>query len=129
MTDKTFDLSRRSLLKLGAAATTLPLFNINHAFSKEVVYDGSVFDAGGAVLRIGEWGGTWGDLAHKYLLNDFAKEFNCTPWFVGKITSLKGPDARKAKAEMEEEHAAHRAKWGERRSLYADIRKKRREFW
>ena len=58
-----------------------------------------------------------------------AKEFNCTPWFVGKITSLKGPDARKAKAEMEEEHAAHRAKWGERRSLYADIRKKRRESW
>jgi putative spermidine/putrescine transport system substrate-binding protein len=73
MTGMTFDPDRRRLLKLGAAAATLPLFNINHAFSQDVTYDGSVFDAGGAVLRIGEWGGPWGELAHKYLLNDFAK--------------------------------------------------------
>ena len=58
-----------------------------------------------------------------------AREFNCTPWFVGKITSLKGPDRRKAQEAMEEEHAASRAKWGERKSLTMDIRKKRKEFW
>ena len=58
-----------------------------------------------------------------------AREFNCTPWFVGKITSLKGPDRRKAQEAMEEEHAASRAKWGERKSLTMDIRKKREEFW
>ncbi|PZP54200.1 MAG: ABC transporter substrate-binding protein [Agrobacterium fabrum] len=88
MTVKTFDPNRRKLLKLGAAAATLPLFNINHAFSQDVTYDGSVFDAGGAVLRIGEWGGPWGELVHKYLLTDFAKDFNCKieydstwPWF------------------------------------------------
>ena len=58
-----------------------------------------------------------------------AKEFNCTPWFVGKITSLKGPDRRKALEERDQEHEAARGKWGERRKLNMDIRKKRKEFW
>jgi len=80
--------NRRDLLKLGAAAATIPLFNINHAWSKDVVYDGSVFDAGGAVLRVGEWGGPWGELVRKHLLTSFEKDFNCRveydstwPWF------------------------------------------------
>jgi putative spermidine/putrescine transport system substrate-binding protein len=39
-------------------------------------------------LRIGEWGGPWGDLVSKYLLEGFKKDFNCQvsydsswPWF------------------------------------------------
>jgi len=80
--------TRRQILKMGAGAAALPLFNINHAFSADVVYNGGTFDAGGAVLRIGEWGGPWGALVDKYLLTDFQKDFNCKvqydstwPWF------------------------------------------------
>ncbi|RPD77454.1 hypothetical protein L226DRAFT_544090 [Lentinus tigrinus ALCF2SS1-7] len=58
-----------------------------------------------------------------------AAEFNCTQWFVGKITSLKSADRKKVVAEVEKAHAANRDKWGERRKLNADIRKKRKEFW
>ncbi|MBS3652071.1 ABC transporter substrate-binding protein [Pseudaminobacter sp. 19-2017] len=86
MTSKSFD--RRSVLKMGAAAASLPLFNINHAWSQEVLFDGQAFDAGGAVLRLGEWGGTWGETVQKYLIAAFEKEFNCKvqydsswPWF------------------------------------------------
>ncbi|MDQ0469516.1 ABC transporter substrate-binding protein [Labrys wisconsinensis] len=81
-------LTRRKLLQTGAAAAALPLFNINHAWSADVAYDGGVFDAGGATLRVGEWGGPWGDLVSKYLLTQFQKDFNCKisydsswPWF------------------------------------------------
>lgn len=87
-------LSRRKLLSYAstgaaaAASTQLPLFNINHAWSQDVYYDGEVFDAGGAVVRLAEWGGPWGELVHKHLLDDFTKEFNCSveydsswPWF------------------------------------------------
>ncbi|MGO8185692.1 ABC transporter substrate-binding protein [Rhizobium leguminosarum] len=88
MTEKTTGHTRRTILKMGVAATTLPLFNINHAWSQDVAFDGKVFDAGGAVLRVGEWGGPWGELVNKYLLTDFQKEFNCKieydstwPWF------------------------------------------------
>ncbi|WP_245510186.1 hypothetical protein [Rhizobium leguminosarum] len=77
MTEKTTGHTRRTILKMGVAATTLPLFNINHAWSQDVAFDGKVFDAGGAVLRVGEWGGPWGELVNKYLLTDFQKEFNC----------------------------------------------------
>lgn len=58
-----------------------------------------------------------------------AKEFNCTPWFVGMVTSLKGPDRRQALEARDHEHEEFREKWGERRRLNADIRKKRKEFW
>ncbi|KAI0771180.1 mitochondrial ribosomal protein subunit L20-domain-containing protein [Trametes elegans] len=58
-----------------------------------------------------------------------AKKFNCTPWFVGKMVSLKGPDRRRALEAREQEHAAAKASWGQRKSLQADIRKKRKEYW
>ncbi len=81
--------SRRSVLKGAAsAAAAVGLFNINHAWSKDVLWDGKPFNAGGAVLRMAEWGGFWEELVRKYLLPDFEKEFNCTiawdssfPWF------------------------------------------------
>ncbi len=87
-------VSRRRFLKdtgtvAGAAAvSSLPLFNINHAWSQDVQYTGEVFDAGGAVLRLAEWGGFWEELQRDLLLNDFEKDFNCRieydsswPWF------------------------------------------------
>ena len=52
--------SRRKFLQTTAvltAASTLPLFNINHAWSQDVVFDGQPFDANGATLLLGEWGG------------------------------------------------------------------------
>jgi putative spermidine/putrescine transport system substrate-binding protein len=91
--DKTasMNLSRRTLLKgaAGAAAFSgVNLFSINHAWSKDVVYDGGVFDAGGATLRIAEWGGFWEELMRKELINAFEKDFNCKvaydsagPWY------------------------------------------------
>ena len=82
-------LTRRSVLKGAAAASAaLPLFNINHSWSQDVMYDGGVFDAGGATFRLAEWGGFWEELIRELLLDDFETEFNCKieydsswPWF------------------------------------------------
>ena len=94
------NLSRRSLLKSGlvlsAGAAGVSLFNINHAFSKDVTYDGGTFDAGGATINIGEWGGGWKDFVSKHLTDPFEKDFNCKvnwdssfPWFPKFVT--QGP--------------------------------------
>jgi putative spermidine/putrescine transport system substrate-binding protein len=90
-------ISRRDTLKLGAgAAAAMPLFNINHAWSADVTYDGGVFDAGGATINIGEWGGFWQDLIRKITLDDFEKQFNCKvawdsawPWFPKFVANAK----------------------------------------
>ena len=82
-------ITRRRLLGTAAAAAgSLPLFNINHSWSQDVHYAGEVFDAGGASIRIAEWGGPWGELVHRHLLDQFAADFNCSieydtswPWF------------------------------------------------
>ena len=84
--------TRRKFLKttaaLTAAASTLPLFNINHAWSQDVVFDGQPFDAGGATLLLGEWGGFWEEYMRSAFLDEFEKTYNCTisydgawPWF------------------------------------------------
>ncbi len=100
-------LSRREFLKraggvalgLSAAAMTStawlqPAFAsqsatfVNHPFSQDVTYDGSIFDAGGATFKLGSWGGFWEELMRKYVLDQFEKDFNCKveydsswPWF------------------------------------------------
>lgn len=82
-------ISRRKALQLTAgSAAALPLFNINHAWSQDVSYSGETFDAGGATLPIGEWGGFWEENVRELLVNDFEREFNCRvqwdssfPWF------------------------------------------------
>ena len=85
-------LTRRSLIGKaaagGVAASALPLFNINHAWSQDVSYDGGMFDAGGATFRLAEWGGFWEELIRELLLDDFERDFNCRiefdsswPWF------------------------------------------------
>ena len=83
--------SRRKFLKTTAvltAASTLPLFNINHAWSQDVVFDGQPFDAGGATLLLGEWGGFWEEYMRSAFLDEFEKTYNCKvsydgawPWF------------------------------------------------
>src|SRR5271165_5425702 len=89
--DKKFEtkVSRRTALKgVAAVAASATLFNINHAWSKDVLWDGKAFDAGGATLRIAEWGGFWEESVRKYVLPDFEKQYNCKiswdsgfPWF------------------------------------------------
>lgn len=82
-------VSRRKVLAgAGAAAAGVHLFNINHAWSQDVQYDGEVFDAGGASLPIAEWGGFWEENIRELLINDFERDFNCKveydstwPWF------------------------------------------------
>ncbi|MFK7862552.1 MAG: hypothetical protein AB8B64_27345 [Granulosicoccus sp.] len=91
---------RRRFLKegltLGTAVSAPNLFYINHAWSQDVVYDGEVFDAGGATLNIGEWGGGWEEFVRKALTDQFEKDFNCKinwdssfPWFPKFVT--QGP--------------------------------------
>lgn len=91
--------TRRSLLKGGltlGATAALPRFYINHAWAQDVVYEGGVFDAGGAVLDIGEWGGGWEEFVRANLTDQFEKDFNCRinwdssfPWFPKFVT--QGP--------------------------------------
>jgi len=84
--------SRRSFLKtaaVGAAAVAAPtLFNINHAWSQDVVYAGETFDAGGGNLVIANWGGYFEELLRREIIDQFEKDFNCkvvydstSPWF------------------------------------------------
>lgn len=85
------DVSRRHFLKYAAAGTAaagLPLFNINHAWSQDVTYDGQAFDAQGANLVVADWGSFWEALMRKEIIDSFEKEFNCrivydsaSPWF------------------------------------------------
>lgn len=88
--------TRRTFLKgsvtLGAAAALQSPF-INHAWAQDVSYDGEVFDAGGAVLNIGEWGGGWQEFVRAALVDQFEEDFNCTvnwdssfPWFPKFVT-------------------------------------------
>jgi len=56
--------------------------------TKDVYYDGEIFDAGGATLRLADWPGFWEEMQRKYLLDQFEKDFNCKieydgsfPWF------------------------------------------------
>lgn len=85
-------LTRRSLLKTVASSAALAgpvsLFNINHAWAKDVVWDGEPFDAGGATIRINEWGGFWQEIMTKEVIEDFENTYNCNvaydssfPWF------------------------------------------------
>jgi putative spermidine/putrescine transport system substrate-binding protein len=86
---RTVHISRRGLV--AAAAATLAArqgWEAQAQDSPQVIYDGEVFDAGGATLRVGSWGGFWEEMERKYLLDQLEQDFNCTveydsawPWF------------------------------------------------
>ena len=58
-----------------------------------------------------------------------AKEFGCTQAFARLWTKLPKAARRKALSLRDAEHEKHRAKWGEKKLLQKEIRKKRKEFW
>lgn len=89
--------TRRSVLKgsltLAAASVIPSAFYINHAWAKDTSYDGGIFDAGGATLNVGEWGGGWEEFVRKALTDQFEEDFNCKlnwdssfPWFPKFVT-------------------------------------------
>jgi putative spermidine/putrescine transport system substrate-binding protein len=71
-----------------SAASPLQAPPEQHPATQDVYWDGQVFDAGGAVLNLGDWPGFWQDMQYKYLIDRFHTDFNCTvqydsswPWF------------------------------------------------
>ena len=94
------NISRREVLARGARAVALGAvgsvsgFYVNHAWSRDVVWDGQPFDAGGATIRINEWGGFWEEHMRRNLLDEFEKSYNCRvaydssfPWFPKYVAS------------------------------------------
>ena len=65
----------------------------------------------------------------KWTAGKLAKEFGCTQGFVRMWTKLPKAERRQALARRDADHEKHRAKWGEKKLLQKEIRKKRREFW
>lgn len=70
---------------LAGAAAGVALFNINHAWSRDVHYDGTPFDAGGATVRFSCWPGFWEALERKTLLDRFEKTYNCKVVYDGEF--------------------------------------------
>jgi hypothetical protein len=52
-----------------------------------------------------------------------------TQGFVGMVAPSKKTYRRQALRERDAQHEAVRAKWGERKTMVMEIRKKRKEFW
>jgi putative spermidine/putrescine transport system substrate-binding protein len=91
-------ISRRNFLRwtataalgaLGASiAQSIQFAPKGYATEPEIFYQGEIFDAKGAVLRLSDWGGFWEEAQRKNLVNQFEKDFNCKveydsswPWF------------------------------------------------
>jgi len=64
-----------------------------------------------------------------YSRGKLAEMFNCTSHFVGLVAALHPTKRKELKKRQEEEHEAWREKWGAKRTLFNDIRIKRRSFW
>lgn len=65
----------------------------------------------------------------KYSRGKLAEMFNCTSHFVAQVAALRPTTRKLFTKSRDEEHEEIRQTWGERKSLFVDIRKKRREFW
>ncbi len=79
--------SRRALLRyaglaaittasVAACGSTAPSSSKGGGATGAVVYDGKPFNAHGAVLNVGNWGGFWQDFQTKYAIDPFEKTFN-----------------------------------------------------
>jgi putative spermidine/putrescine transport system substrate-binding protein len=87
---RTVQISRRGLVAAAAAASLAARQGLDALAqdSPQVIYEGEVFDAGGATLRVASWGGFWEDAERKLVLNQLEQDFNCKveydsawPWF------------------------------------------------
>jgi len=90
---RTMHVSRRKVLRgaAGAAAGTALArtgWTAGAQDAPKVIYDGQVFDAEGATLRIAMWGGPWGEAIRKNVLDRLEQDYNCRisyddawPWF------------------------------------------------
>lgn len=65
----------------------------------------------------------------KWTRGALAKEFGCSPTFVMHVAALKSADKKRAVRARDAEHEEVRSKWGEKKSMVREIRKKRREYW
>ncbi|KAJ3821862.1 mitochondrial ribosomal protein subunit L20-domain-containing protein [Lentinula raphanica] len=65
----------------------------------------------------------------KWTRGRLAKKFECTQQFVALVAATKKSTRAKLIQRRNEEHAANRAKWSEKRSLVAAISQKRRQYW
>jgi putative spermidine/putrescine transport system substrate-binding protein len=81
-------LAAAAALATRAGASTLQATPEQHQATQDVYWDGQNFDAGGAVLNLGDWPGPWQDSQRLNLIDQFQKDFNCTvqydgawPWF------------------------------------------------
>ena len=78
-----------SAMTLPAGAAPLQATPEQHPATQDVFYDGGVFDAGGAVLNLGDWPGFWQDMQHQNLIDQFQKDFNCTVNYDGSGHGLR----------------------------------------
>jgi hypothetical protein len=65
----------------------------------------------------------------KYSRGRLAEMFNCTSHFIAQVAALPPTKRKQFTKKREEAHEEIRRGWGDRKSLFMDIRKKRREFW
>lgn len=65
----------------------------------------------------------------KYSRGKLANMFNCTTHFIAQVAALPPTKRKQFTKRREKEHEKIREGWGERKTLFVDIRKKRREFW
>lgn len=65
----------------------------------------------------------------KYSRTKLAEMFNCTSHFIAQIAALPPTKRKEFTKTRSEAHEKVRQRWGEKKSLFMDIRKKRREFW
>ena len=65
----------------------------------------------------------------QYSRGKLAEMFNCTTHFVAQVAALHRSQRKQFTRKRDEEHEAIRESWGQRKSLFMEIRKKRREFW
>lgn len=79
---------------LAAKFKTIQFAPEGWAAEADVLYKGGRFDAKGATLRLGDWGGFWEEMQRKNLISQFEKDFNCKiaydpswPWFPKYVAS------------------------------------------
>lgn len=65
----------------------------------------------------------------KYSRNKLADMYNTTSHFIAQVAALKPSTRKQFYRKREDEHEKNRERWGERKSLFMEIRKRRREFW